>query len=196
LRKSLAVALIALAVALVAPLAAPSPASAAPTNVCSPHNNNTTNSVTCNIRDTAYRYYWAYLSQNAGDPTNPFQGRVSIKVQVLARRAVTGVVVAGLWIVYESGPRQYLRAKFDAWDGNGASRNGLWNYEGKYNPDGAARGGGADIIRYPRVSPSAPVGLVWGRNRVANFKFHLTVNNGGCCPAYLDAQPLYIVFRP
>lgn len=136
------------------------------------------------------------MTIRAGTPTDPFIGDLNVRIQVLARRGGTGVVLEGLWLVYMDGPRQYVRTKFDAIDGHNTPQNGTWNFNGRYNPDDAARGSTTDVTRYS-LNPGNVKGLVWGPTGYYPFlNYQFDLYNAGFSGAITTPQVGYIVFKP
>jgi len=168
------------------------PAQASTTIICSVPKD--PNADYCPIRSIHSTYYEAYVSRG-GDNDPPSDADADVRMQILAREGATGVVVEGVWLVYNSGPRQFVQTQIDAVDGAGHSRNGAWDYMALgFNPDQAGRGSTPDVTRWPGVSPSNVVGLPRGANS-PYFKLNLELYNVNA-QGLENALPLYVVFSP
>src|ERR1700759_5135754 len=151
------------------------------------------NAAFCPVHSGAWAYYEAYLSRG-GDGDLPSATDASIRMQILARMGSTSVIIGGIWVVYMTGPRTYVRTQIQAVDGKGKSKDGPWDDGGGFHGDVAVRGG-SGISRWAGVSPSAPVGLVRG-SKSMNPLFALNLwlfNESG--EAQEHASPLHVVFN-
>lgn len=172
-----------------------------PGTVCpqSRHNGEYVGVAWCDIRSSSWSYYQAYVTQSTFDCSQA-KTSATFRMQILARRGATGVHIAGLWVVYNDGPKRFSTLQFSALDGNNASRNGAWNYSGNYNKDIADLYSlGDNPSRYPGLSPTHYAGLAWGRIGTAQFIGQLRVADNpypylseGSCGFF----PVRVMFRP
>jgi hypothetical protein len=174
-----------------------SPANAAEVG-CARGNANPVNTYVCPVVSTYSTYYQAYPWHFVAFSNN---AQAQIHVQALVRRTGTGFFLENLWVDYTRGPLRYAYVSVEGVDGDGRSKNGSWNYSGLYSPDWADNCRTcANITRYPRLSPSAPVWFAFGRNHAAYLTFKLALTETPNTGAYPGAgtpivSPLNVIFR-
>jgi hypothetical protein len=163
------------------------------------HNGSPVGSSRCTVASGLWQYYQAFVTyfNDCSSVGNTLTS--TIRVQILARRGATGVLIGGVWVVYQAGQRRYGSLRFNWLDGNSRVYHDARNNNGGFTHDIADLFNSADISRYGYTESSFQ-GLPWGRNNDALLMGQFNMANN--TQPYLSGfgtctmLPLTVVFLP